>query len=79
MSTTTPVFPEPVLDDAALAAALAEGAGAVLLSLRDEVDAAGGGFEPRRLKDAGDAAAQAWLAGALAHARPEDAVLSEEA
>ncbi|PRZ04944.1 3'(2'),5'-bisphosphate nucleotidase [Isoptericola sp. CG 20/1183] len=79
MSTTTPVFPEPVLDDAALAAALAEGAGAVLLSLRDEVDAAGGAFEPRKLKDAGDAAAQAWLAAALAHARPDDAVLSEEA
>ncbi|WP_277209737.1 inositol monophosphatase family protein [Isoptericola croceus] len=79
MSTTTPVYPEPVLDDAILAAALAEGAGAVLLALRAEVDAAGGTFDPRRLKDAGDAAAQSWLAAALAHARPGDAVLSEEA
>ena len=79
MPTTTPVFPEPALGDAALAAALVEGAGAVLLSLRDEADAAGGGFDPRRFKDAGDAAAQAWLSAALTHARPEDAVLSEEA
>ncbi|WP_407316944.1 inositol monophosphatase family protein [Isoptericola halotolerans] len=79
MTTTTPAYPERVLDDAALAAALAEGAGSVLLALRAETDAAGGTFEPRAFKDAGDAAAQSWLAAALAHARPGDAVLSEEA
>ncbi|GAA1990940.1 3'(2'),5'-bisphosphate nucleotidase CysQ [Isoptericola halotolerans] len=79
MTTITPAYPERVLDDAALAAALAEGAGSVLLALRAETDAAGGTFEPRVFKDAGDAAAQSWLAAALAHARPGDAVLSEEA
>jgi 3'(2'), 5'-bisphosphate nucleotidase len=70
---------DPGLGDHALAAALADGAGLVLVDLRVEVDAAGGAFEARELKDAGDAAAQAWLAAALAHARPDDAVLSEEA
>jgi len=61
------------LDDARLAAALAEGAGAVLLDLRRDADHAGD------LRKAGDACAQAWLAEALAGARPDDAVLSEEA
>jgi 3'(2'), 5'-bisphosphate nucleotidase len=78
-----PAQPSPVLDadltDGALAAALAEGAGTVLLALRAAVDAAGGDFDARELKDAGDAAAQAWLAAALAGVRPGDAVLSEEA
>ena len=65
--------------DAALAAALATAAGDVLESLRARVD--GGTFDgdQRTLKDAGDAAAQACLAGLLARVRPHDAVLSEEA
>ncbi|WP_402466752.1 inositol monophosphatase family protein [Isoptericola aurantiacus] len=79
MTTPLPALPEADLDDDALASALAEGAGHVLLGLRSGVDAAGGDFEARAFKDAGDAAAQSWLAAALAHARPGDAVLSEEA
>lgn len=72
-------YPDASLSDDDLAVALAFGAGRVLNDLRAEVDAAGGGFVAKELKDAGDAASQAWLAGALAHARPDDAVLSEEA
>ncbi|NNU27888.1 inositol monophosphatase family protein [Isoptericola sediminis] len=79
MTTPSPALPDPTTGDGELAAALAEKAGRVLLSLRADVDAAGGEFDPRELKNAGDAAAQSWLAAALTHARPEDAVLSEEA
>jgi 3'(2'), 5'-bisphosphate nucleotidase len=72
------------LDDVRLAAALATGAGDVLLGLRRRADADrrdgtaldAGASDLRR---AGDAAAQSWLAEALAGARPSDAVLSEEA
>ena len=72
------------LDDVRLAAALATGAGDVLLGLRRRADATrrdgtaldAGASDLRR---AGDAAAQSWLAGALAGARPGDSVLSEEA
>jgi 3'(2'), 5'-bisphosphate nucleotidase len=62
------------LDDGALAVALAEEAGRRLLDVR-----ATSGLEGRALKDAGDAAAQAFLAAALTAVRPADAVLSEEA
>ncbi len=67
------------IDDAGLAAALAAGAGRLLLELReragrDDVPASG-----PDLGRAGDAASQAFLAKALADARPGDAVLSEEA
>ena len=67
-------------DDARLAAALAGGAGAVLMDLRAQagsgrVDVA---LDGPALGRAGDAAAQAWLAAALAGARPGDAILSEE-
>ncbi|MEG3614550.1 inositol monophosphatase family protein [Isoptericola haloaureus] len=79
MTTPSPAHPAPSLADGELAAALADGAGQVLLALRADVDAAGGEFDPRELKRSGDAAAQAWLAAALTHARPDDAVLSEEA
>ena len=74
-----PASVEPGLDDGEVAVVLAEGAGRVLLALRDEVDAAGGDVEPKALKDEGDARSQAWLAAALAGARGEDRVLSEEA
>ena len=72
------------LDDVRLAAALAEGAGEVLLQLRRDADAAAALDRPAaegagELRKAGDAGAQAWLAAALAEARPGDAVLSEEA
>ncbi|MCZ2265102.1 inositol monophosphatase family protein, partial [Isoptericola sp. QY 916] len=79
MSASAPSFPDPGLPDGELAVVLAQGAGEVLRGLRAEVDAAGGSFVAGELKDAGDAASQAWLAAALAHARPGDAVLSEEA
>jgi 3'(2'), 5'-bisphosphate nucleotidase len=59
-------------DDAALARALAEAAGALLL----EVRARGG--DGRLLGDAGDREANALLMARLAAERPEDGVLSEE-
>ena len=71
----TPALPAPSDDDLAVAVALAAGAGEVLVALRDESR----DLPSKELKDAGDAAAQAWLAQALAVARPGDAVLSEEA
>jgi 3'(2'), 5'-bisphosphate nucleotidase len=67
--------------DARLAATLAAGAGIVLMDLRAQA-ATGRGDVPLDgpgLGRAGDTAAQAWLAEALADARPDDAVLSEEA
>ena len=62
--------------DHALAAELATGAGRLLLELRQRLDE---GQSPAEVKDAGDAASHAWLAGQLAQRRPHDAVLSEEA
>ncbi|PZF85480.1 3'(2'),5'-bisphosphate nucleotidase CysQ [Jiangella anatolica] len=62
--------------DAILAARLATEAGALLLALRRDHDPASG---TQVLRDAGDRAAQGFLAGALAAQRPGDAVLSEEA
>jgi 3'(2'), 5'-bisphosphate nucleotidase len=60
--------------DAALAAELAERAGAALLELRRTSSQTG-----EALKAEGDRAAQDLLAAALSTARPHDAVLSEEA
>lgn len=79
MNSPSPRLPAGSLDDTALAEALADGAAEVLLALRADVDAAGGAFDPKAFKDAGDAAVQDWLARALAVARPDDATLSEEA
>ena len=73
------VPPEALADDTALAASLAAGAGRVLLDLRDRAGRDGVPFDGEALGRAGDAAAQAWLAEALADTRPDDAVLSEEA
>ncbi|MFI2103368.1 inositol monophosphatase family protein [Isoptericola sp. NPDC019693] len=78
-ASAAPSFPDPGLPDGELAVALARGAGEVLRGLRAEVDADGGTFVAGELKDAGDAASQSWLSAALVHARPGDAVLSEEA
>ena len=63
------------LPDDVLAERLADGAGQVLLELRASLGHADG----RALKDAGDRAAQDFLAAALGAARPDDRVLSEEA
>lgn len=62
------------LTDAALAAELAVEAGKLLLEVRDEV----GFAHPWHLGDAGDARANRLILDALAVARPDDAVLSEE-
>lgn len=60
-------------DDAALAARLADAAGALLLDVRR--DAA---LSPREAGAAGDRAANALLCEALRAARPDDGLLSEE-
>lgn len=60
------------MDDHALAAWLAEQAGARLLAVREE------GLSGKELKDAGDRAAHELLMKLLAEHRPDDAVLSEE-
>jgi 3'(2'), 5'-bisphosphate nucleotidase len=60
--------------DVELAVRLADQAGALLLLTRDNTS-----LEGRALADEGDRVAQAFLAGELASARPDDAVLSEEA
>lgn len=63
------------VSDASLAADLAEQAGRLLLAVRDEV-----GFDyPWDLGDEGDRQANALILRGLRAARPDDAVLSEEA
>src|SRR3954447_16874648 len=63
------------MTDAALAADLAEEAGRLLLSVREDV-----GFDfPPALGDAGDVRANAQILRRLRAERPGDAVLSEEA
>ncbi len=60
-------------DDARLAADLARTAGQLLLTLQTS-----GHFEGKALGKAGDAVAHAFLVRALAEARPDDGLLSEE-
>lgn len=62
----------PLPDDHALAAALAERAGKLLLDLRAK------GGDPKALRDAGDRQSHEFLMAELAKSRPDDAVLSEE-
>lgn len=62
--------------DDLLARDLADRAGELLLSLRDELQRSGA--TEREIKDAGDARSHELLAAALAEARPDDAFLSEE-
>jgi 3'(2'), 5'-bisphosphate nucleotidase len=62
------------LSDAELARELATASGELLLALREEL-----GFDdPWRLRDAGDSRSNVLLIEALAQARPDDIVLSEE-
>jgi 3'(2'), 5'-bisphosphate nucleotidase len=70
-----------VTDDAAFAKELALSAGRLLLDLRADFGPVDPGDKARRteLKDAADAASQAFLAEQFATHRPADAVLSEEA
>jgi 3'(2'), 5'-bisphosphate nucleotidase len=63
------------LGDAALAGELATKAGELLLDLREEL----GFADPTALRKAGDKRSNDLLVAALAEARPDDAVLSEEA
>jgi 3'(2'), 5'-bisphosphate nucleotidase len=63
------------LTDAALAAELARDAGELLLEVRKEE----GFWDPYDLGDAGDKRANDLILDGLARARPDDAVLSEEA
>jgi len=67
----------PTPEDHELATRLAEEAGARLLDLRARLTAEGA--DQRRTKDEGDRVSHEWLASQLAQARPDDAVLSEEA
>ena len=62
------------MNDDDLAAALAEGAGQLLLGIRDELAAA----QASERKAAGDSRSHDYLMAELAAARPADAVLSEE-
>lgn len=64
-------------DDHELAATLAEGAGALLLGLRDDLRAEGA--DTAQVRDEGDRRSHAWLVERLSRARPADAILSEEA
>ncbi|RZJ93568.1 MAG: 3'(2'),5'-bisphosphate nucleotidase CysQ [Brevundimonas sp.] len=66
-------LPPGLAADAELAVALADGAGRLLVALRDT-----GMFAGKALGKAGDAVAHQFLVHALAHLRPEDGVLSEE-
>jgi len=61
--------------DHQLAADLARDAGEVLLRIRADFPADG---DPKELKSAGDIGSHDFLMAALAQARPDDAVLSEE-
>ena len=63
------------LTDAALAAELARDAGELLLEVRKQE----GFWDPYDLGDAGDTRANTLILDGLARARPDDAVLSEEA
>lgn len=67
--------PAVLTSDVALAELLAEGAGRRLLDVRRSLT----GASQDELKRAGDREAQVYLAAGLQHARPDDAVLSEEA
>jgi 3'(2'), 5'-bisphosphate nucleotidase len=60
-------------DDEQLARRIAEGAGEMLLTLRRS-----GPFEAKSLGKAGDRIANSYITEALRHARPDDAILSEE-
>ncbi|HSL58413.1 MAG TPA: 3'(2'),5'-bisphosphate nucleotidase CysQ [Acidimicrobiales bacterium] len=63
-------------DDHLLAGRLAEGAGRLLVALRDDMVAEGA---PRwAIEDEGDRQAHRWIADELAAARRDDALLSEE-
>ena len=63
------------LGDHGVARLLADEAGALLLTIRAQLDA---GADPKALKDEGDLASHELLMARLAELRPDDGVLSEE-
>lgn len=63
------------MTDAALAAQVAKDVGAMLVDLREEV----GFYDPYDLGDIGDRRANTFILDRLREARPDDAILSEEA
>ncbi len=67
----------PISDDNELAARLAERAGALLLTVREQLQSQGA--ELGQIKDAGDRSSHEFLMEELVRERPGDAVLSEEA
>lgn len=71
-----PELPDASATDDEIATALADGAGRLLLDLRERLILQGA--DQRAIKDAGDREAHLFLVGALAELRPDDAVLSEE-
>jgi 3'(2'), 5'-bisphosphate nucleotidase len=73
------VPPAGAADDHELAAELAGLAGERLLRLREQLGPPGSAAAMERLRRAGDAGSQEFLAAELASRRPADAVLSEEA
>jgi 3'(2'), 5'-bisphosphate nucleotidase len=76
MTTDVELTQELILDDHLLAAALARAAGQLLQELRTTLFAEGS--TKWHIKDTGDEAGHRFLMDALAHHRPNDAVLSEE-
>ena len=71
-----PELPDASASDDEIAAALADGAGQMLVDLRAGLTLQGA--DQRTIKDAGDREAHLWLVAALAALRPDDGVLSEE-
>jgi 3'(2'), 5'-bisphosphate nucleotidase len=67
---------EATADDHALAAQIATDAGELLLALRSRLH--GEGADGKTLKDEGDRQSHEFIMSALAAARPDDAILSEE-
>jgi 3'(2'), 5'-bisphosphate nucleotidase len=71
--------PGAISEDARLASDLAVGAGAVLLELRARIDAGLLDADAASLRRIADDASQRYLEAAIRTARPDDAILSEEA
>src|ERR687894_1564107 len=72
------MMPTVTSDDHTLASRLATEAGRLLVAIRAEAAAGGGDVDGRALGRTGDQQAHELLMAALAEARPDDAVLSEE-
>jgi 3'(2'), 5'-bisphosphate nucleotidase len=74
----TATLPDPSQTDHELAADLAEKAGRLLLDIRRQLGTGDEDTDVKAVRDEGDRRANELLVPALQHARPDDAVLSEE-